>query len=174
MNILHIWEGKNEMEKERVDAIAKTHVLYPDSKFLFMTKGTSIFDYQIILNWEKEKRKMLKFYGLSSLPKEWESYMPFSDWFRFYFLINNPGTLFLDTDCWMNNRFDFENQDRIINPENEICLLYAPKNNSFLGMKKILDRHIELKCFGILLGLCGYLKKNMNSLQIDPIYFSHK
>lgn len=174
MKILYIWNGKDKLNGMRNNCIEETRALYPDADYYCVTEDNEIMPFAKKISWSKEKNKLKKFYGLKTFPKQWKNFITFSDWYRFYFLINNPNTLFLDTDCKMVKYFDFENEEKVIYAEQEICLLYAPKNNSFNAMKLTLERHIELKCYGNLLGTCMYIKNQMNSKVLDASYYNHK
>lgn len=174
MNILHIWKGDREISRDRISTIEQVHELYPDANFLLLTNGNPLLPYQKIINWEEEKERMIKFYNLSFFPTQWNEYMAFSDWYRFYYLINNPNTLFLDTDCRMLKHFDFEKEDKIIYTYNEICLLYSPSNNSFGNLKKILDRYIELKLYGLLVSLSLHIENQSFTKNLDNSYFKHE
>lgn len=64
--------------------------------------------------------------GLIRPPYEWLNPMCFSDWARFWFLAGHPNTLYLDTDCRMKARFEFEHHKEFVRGEGDIHLLYAP------------------------------------------------
>jgi hypothetical protein len=172
MEILYIWNGKNELSQQRKDCMERVHNLYPECTFTCLTNSSPL-PFLFPVPWDKSLREVATFFSISEIPKQWDNFMAFSDWYRFYYLINHPDTLYLDTDCKLNVRYDFESKGNLIYPENEIFLLYAPSNGIFAKMKLLLERYALLKCYGTLLGIRAYLQGKDFTEILDESVYSH-
>ncbi len=157
MKILFIWEGVRDLPENRAEAIASTMNLFPEAEFLCITKFHSFFSDRFqVISWDDLMEEMRLYFGFKSIPYCWLSYMAFSDWARFYYLGHHGGTLYLDTDTRMLQRFEFG--EKVVYPEREICLLYAPgnpenrqnllrllKNRAKKRVNLLLDLHSQMK-----------------------------
>ncbi len=173
MKILFIWEGTKDLPKSRAEAIAETMNLYPEAEYYCITKMHHFFSDKFkVIPWMVVMEEMMLFFGFQTIPYEWNRYMCFSDWARFWYLGNNADTLYLDTDCRMLKRYDFANEWRILYPEGNICILYSPDNAKGERLLALLDEQAR-KHVGLLLGF--YQKMNPEwSATIPNEYFRHK
>lgn len=121
MKILYIWD-KAEIPLARQACVKGTLSLYPDAEVYCITKA-KIFPGMKVIPWEEMLGKMKAFLGLKRTPYAWHNPICFSDWARFFFLAHNPNTLYLDTDCRLKARFDFETHAGAVHAG--IFLLYA-------------------------------------------------
>lgn len=174
MKVLFIWEGREQLPQFRIDAIKKTVSLYPDADFYWVTNGAVPFPNMKRIEWNDQLEKMQKFYGIDHCPDRWRDWMIFSDWFRFFFLITNPNTLYLDTDCGLVEPFDFESQKVLIYPFEEICLMYNPKGNPMRCIMPALKRSIARGKFTTLLHFYFHVKNIPGAQMLPGFYYRHK
>ena len=127
MKILFFWIG-NELPEERKSAIASTMALYPEAQYFcitdqkyFVSPKIGCIDPQSIID------DMMRYFGFKVMPGQWKSPVILSDWARFFYLSVNPNALYLDTDCRMVKRFDFEGQANCLHAESDYYLIYSPK-----------------------------------------------
>lgn len=142
MRILYVWD-KPEIPDTRKACVTGTLSLYPDAEAFCITKAPKFMGMKVI-PWMEVLGKMKAFFGFQKTPYAWNNPMCFSDWARFWFLANNDNTLYLDTDCRMKARFDFETNGAFVQSDGNICLLYAPKGwNGNSLLLKLKDRARE-------------------------------
>jgi hypothetical protein len=120
MKILYVWDGKRDLPQARKACVHSTACLYPDAEIFCITKASEFLGYRVI-SWDRLKAQMAAFLGVPKDTYAWNDPMTFADWARFYFLAMNPGTLYLDTDCRMKQRYDFQRPTQA-----GVFLLYVP------------------------------------------------
>jgi hypothetical protein len=172
IDILYIWNGKNELPDNRIICIENTHNVYPDCTYHCLTNKTPL-PFLEPISWDDEMLKVASFFAIDNIPKQWEDFMTFSDWYRFYHLINHPNTLYLDTDCKINKMYDFESRGKLIYPQNEIFLLYSPINGSFAKIKPLLDHYASTGYHGKLLGVNLYFRNKDFTEILDKSIYEH-
>jgi hypothetical protein len=128
LKILYIWDGRDSLPESRREAIEATLELYPDAEYSCITRNKHFVSDQFsIIPWDEILFQMLNHFGLRNVPYRWLEPMTFSDWARFWHLSHTPDTLYLDTDCRMLTRYDFQAQGKAMYSPGNICLLYTPK-----------------------------------------------
>lgn len=106
MTILFIWLGiTGEFDLWRKMCIFRAKKLYPEAKVKIISSSKKLFDFDIIDAHEiKEKLKENNWFC------KFEDYILFSDYARFYWLMNYKNTLYLDTDTWCKRRYEYTNK----------------------------------------------------------------
>ena len=174
MNVLYIWEGCRPLPEERKQNIRLALDRYPQAKFFCITREKEFFDPRFnIVSWDETLRNIEDFFGVRDDISKFDNYINFSDWARFYFLVNNPDTLYMDTDVTLAKEYDFENEEKFLKPIREICLLYAPKNGAAENMIPILRKKLERRAtYRILMNIGRRMNGNWYS-DISRDYFWH-
>jgi hypothetical protein len=154
MNLLFVWDGKREIPQDRKACVQSALSLYPDAKAFCITKQSEFMGMTVV-PWENAKGQMAAFLRIPKDTYAWNDPMTFADWARFWFLAQNPNTLYLDTDCRMKARYDFETHGR--DTHAGIFLLYANAANEGLSILRMLRERAEqrvnlLNDFGEKLG----------------------
>jgi hypothetical protein len=152
MNILYIWEGRKPLPADRAENIKVALERYPDAHFKCITRLDSFFssDFEVI-SWEQTKSDITGYYFLDDAGGRLISYMTFSDWARFHHLMKNPDTLYMDTDVKLLEPYPFHEQERLVKPKHEICLIYAPKNGVAVEIAPTLKERLRRQPSYILL-----------------------
>lgn len=135
MKILYVWDGRRELPPQRNACVSAALSLYPDAEFACITMSSSFYSAAIkVIPWDMVKAQLSAFLGVPKDAYAWHDPMCFSDWARFWFLANNPDTLYLDTDCRMKARFDF--RDRPMHAG--IFLLYTHAGSDGSALMRML------------------------------------
>lgn len=151
-------------------SILATRKLYPDAEFCCITKLKEFMGMKII-PWEEIEDLMLRFFQWNEIPYHLNHWMCFSDWARFFFLGSYPDTLYLDTDCWILKRFDFENETKVRYSYGNICLLYAPGNGSASRFIALLKEQAK-RNVGLLVDFANRLPEFAEPIPQE--FYSHK
>lgn len=154
MNLLFIWDGRRDLPPERKAAVQSALSLYPDAQAFCITKQSEFLGMKVV-PWENIKAQISAFLAIPRDPYAWLDPMTFADWARFWFLAQHPNTLYLDTDCRMKARYDFETHGR--NMRAGIFLLYANVGSDGLSLLRMLKERAQhrinlLNDFGPKLG----------------------
>jgi len=175
MKILYIWDGLREpLPKDREECISATRAIYPNAKYACITKLNFFLEGFEVISWDDVLHQMVKDFNLSEVPRSWNRFMEFSDWARFWYLANNPNTMYSDTDCQMLKYFDFEKQIKFIYPKKEIFLLYSPQSGMGKNSMELLKYTLSKNITGLLLPIYTRLDKVPWATKIPDEYVSHK
>lgn len=102
-NILFIWYGLREpLYTLRDRCIIQALKIYPKANFKVITAMKAFYDMEIINVYDiiEEMKK-------EDLYTDINHYMALSDEMRFWWLKNNPETLYLDTDTWCKEQMPY-------------------------------------------------------------------
>ena len=171
--ILWIWFGENSVPIERQNAIAETMLVYPDAEYVCITKQKSFLDPKIkCIDPQVITDQMVTYFELKETPEVWKEYLIFSDWVRYFYIANNPDTLYLDTDCRALKTFDFSKVEKVLNPKFDIFLLYSPANGIGKEILPILKEQSK-KCISLTVFLARTIKP-LWAGEMPEGYFKHK
>lgn len=173
MKILWIWFGENALPIERKNAIAETMLVYPDAEYVCITKQKAFLDPKIkCIDPQVVIDQMKVYFELKETPEVWKEYLIFSEWARYFYIANNPDTLYLDTDCRMLKQFDFNKAEKVLNPSLDIFLLYSPQNGIGKEILPILKEQAK-KCIANTVFLARTIKPAWAG-EMPGEYFKHK
>lgn len=137
MNLLFIWDGAKDLPAERLENINACLTLYPDTTYYCITRLPFFCSDKInIISWDKYEQEISDHF---KYPKTFPNLFIFTEWARFWFLANNPNTLYIDTDVKLLQYYDYESSDKYIHTDFDINLLYSPKQgmpNLITNMEK--------------------------------------
>jgi len=160
-NVLFIWYGLREplytlRDKCIINAIQK----YPEAKFRVITSLKAFYDMEIVNVYDviDEMKK-------EDLYTDINHYMALSDEMRFWWLKNNPETLYLDTDTWCEETMPYMKECGHMNIE----ALWNGNNEHTKPFDKITSKRIKGELFNT------YIPElyESDSIVLDK-YFSHK
>jgi hypothetical protein len=146
MKILFIWDGAHRFPDQRLIAVARCVKRYSDAELYCISKQPVFFskDFKVI-DWQEAKGGIIQMFGSDISGRLDVGYMAFTDWARFWFLINNPGTLYLDTDIELLDEYPFKDSEKIVIPEGEIGVIYTPENGIGHRLKTVLLQRLQKK-----------------------------
>jgi hypothetical protein len=140
MKLLYIWDGGKEVPAQRRAAVRSVVEKYPMAERWAITQDREFFGpgYRV-LPWAQAVDGIQEYFGRPDDGGALSAgYQHLSDWARFCFLLQNPGTLYLDTDITLPEQFDFEAEPRAMTGAGLVCLLWAPSNRAFGGFEPLL------------------------------------
>jgi hypothetical protein len=173
LKVLYIWFGENPLPIERQNAIAETMAIYPNAEYICITKQKTFIDPKFkCIDPQEIIEQMLTYFGLVEIPERWKTYLIFSEWARYFYIAQNPGTLYLDTDCRMLKQYDFENEKKVLNPHNEIYLIYSTQSGIAKEILPIMKEQVKKVIASTI--LFAHLMNPLWGAEMPPEYFKHK